>query len=1036
MANTRVGGHKMLSMEPSGGGSRGTTDAALAPPSISVRIVRTEEQTSIIMQRFTAYIIEVCDFGRTSEVAHRYGDFETLHRAVATECMGTTLPPMPPKGMDGTDMAVVAKRKVELEKLLRFMLQAPEVLQEKTLNIWKFLNLSNPAVIAGRFVLVPRGRGSILKTLTKLCDPKYKDDVYRLAHPSITDVLFEALRELRGGSDNNHWCRQSGGRNAICSLLAAALGATEACRARLIEADVVSLLLGVVEREEGALDDCRLALNVVVAREAERFPALFATFLCRGGMSQLAVLAQRPKCQEFVAKLLWLAWDAPTRRPFAQRDGQGLKLLKSLLASTSPTCALLGAVLLAGLVAHNELDSDYRASALEKVRELLEKPEGAEDPQFTKTLCGANAVLVRLAGLLEDPDLTPLILGLLCAARPPAAKLSPIAGNLANLVGDRGNSVHSEETRARAAELLLHIQGSPASGGEGPASGPATTLDLENCEGIADHEEALDKAMRWQLEEALVKSGQALEASELQVLDVRALGAHRLQTLPALDFGTFERSLTSFKAAREGLDKFVNASARLHADMLRQLQELQTAQPAVADEQLYKDRLVTVERLYAEVKSQREALAVADAQARQTQGSAEGSAQSLKRAAEELKCVEDEVNGLRVARGEKETDATKLRHKANTPNIEQMKQQASASLERNAAQVKELQVIGQRVQQGDPDYLKEGESRESKINELAAKLTSLKKQHQALLQQQKELDFDPVEMGRKASQLEAEAAELESRASALEARRSELERQRAELTGSASRDSAEAKAAQERRSSIASRLQSTEAEARSKLSALRPLIQEHHAVWQRLIGKQKKLDSDHASLGNRLADARAAAAKEASSRAELASSVQGLVEILQGLQSFLTQVGTDPSPAAHPQTFAMDEAPPALVPASAAAAGSAPSLSSTAPAAATTAASGGGAALLDSSVMDEFDAFLSEGVGSLLPTTSAGTAGGGGTTAPVGGGDVFGADADLDDDILFGSGPPVAAPAAESAQAPAPALVPAAAPEPVIPDEL
>merc|ERR1719326_1557630 len=320
------------------------------------------------------------------------------------------------------------------------------------------------------------------------------------------------------------------------------------------------MLLGVVEREENALGDARTALNVVVAREADRFGQLLAAFLCRGGMSQLFVLAQRAKCQEFVAKLLWLAWDAPTRAPFAQPGGQGLRLLQALLRSSVPTCALLGAVLLSGLVANGDLGTDpsHRSEAINMIRGVLKSPEAAADPQFTKTLCGANATLVRLAGMIEDSDLAPLILGLLCAARPPPAKMERISGNLASMVGDRGSAVHSEETRARAAELLLHIQGaaaSPSHQGTTTTSGApgASAVDLERCEGIAEHEESLEKAMRWQLDEALGKSRQALDRTAGSVQEVAAVGQHRLQVLPPLDFTSFDTCLTAFKNSRQAL---------------------------------------------------------------------------------------------------------------------------------------------------------------------------------------------------------------------------------------------------------------------------------------------------------------------------------------------------------------------------------------------------------------------------------------------------------------------------------------------------
>ncbi|CAE8624768.1 unnamed protein product, partial [Polarella glacialis] len=196
-------------------------------PCITVRIIRTEEQMSLMMQRFTAYVIQINDFGRVKEVTHRYGDFETLHKTVLTECPGAGLPNMPPKGLDGTDVAVVAARKVELEKVLRAMLSSPEVLMEKELSIWKFLDLGNPAVIVGRFIMVPRARANALKTMSKLNDVKYNDDVYRLGHQVVTDLLMEGLREQRRGNSESHWATQAGARTAICQLVAGALGTSD-----------------------------------------------------------------------------------------------------------------------------------------------------------------------------------------------------------------------------------------------------------------------------------------------------------------------------------------------------------------------------------------------------------------------------------------------------------------------------------------------------------------------------------------------------------------------------------------------------------------------------------------------------------------------------------------------------------------------------------------------------------------------------------------------------------------------------------------
>eukprot|EP00927_Polykrikos_kofoidii_P033979 TRINITY_DN28825_c0_g1_i1.p1 TRINITY_DN28825_c0_g1~~TRINITY_DN28825_c0_g1_i1.p1 ORF type:complete len:1053 (-),score=239.45 TRINITY_DN28825_c0_g1_i1:75-3233(-) len=902
---------------------------------LTIRITRTEEQVSMMMQRFTAYIVEVSDFGRNFEVSHRYGDFEALHKGIFAEAPGIMLPSMPPKGVDGTDMAVVAMRKVELEKIIRAMIACPEVLMEKSLLLWKFLNLPNPAVIAGRFVAVPRSRASTLKTLAKLNDPKYKEDIYRLSHNAMTDLFAEALREFRKGDvdGGNHWCWQPGGRQAVCQLLAVALG-IESARTRLLEADVIGSLLGLVERDESSLDDARAALNVVVAREADRFGTLLAAFLRRGGISQLTTLAQRMKSQEFVAKLLWLAWEAPARAPFSQPGGQGLRLLQALMQSQTPTCSLLGGVLLAGLVASGDFDADptHRAEALRMVRNVLSRPEAATDPTFTKTLCGSNAALVRLASLLEDADLAPLILGLLCAARPAASKLGRIAGNLASIVADKGGAMHSEETRARAAELLLHTQGTGGgatgggtgvgAGGSGGSAGGAggagsgsgiSAADFERYEGIADHEESLEGALRQQLEDGVVKTRKALETQVQGVTEVAAVAEKRLKPLPVVDFSIFDKSFSLFKLSRENFEKIVRDSRSLSHNMESQLNELSKARPSSVDPHVYKERLLAAERIAADVKSQRSTLVEAESEMRLKQSAAEASSAEQRRAAEDSRRMDEEISTLRAKRSEKDSEANRLRHKANTPNLDNMKRQIADSLERNLAEAKNLQMIGQRVQQGDPDYLKEGENRERKIADLSSKLQQLKKQHQSLLQQQKELDFDPRLLGDQASRAESEALDCQARIDSLENRRLDADRLRMEKTSESSRDAEEVRTAQERKASAATRLSVTESEARRLMGDLQPLIQEQHSGWQRLLAQQKKLESDRQSLDGKITEASRAATSEHQSRSDLARQVHALIENLTRLQTFLINVDGDDvnvgaaSPVRASNSFDLDE---------------------------------------------------------------------------------------------------------------------------------
>merc|ERR1719191_1016158 len=115
--------------------------------------------------------------------------------------------------------------------------------------------------------------------------------------------------------------------------------------------------------------------------------------------------------------------------------------------------------------------------------------------------------------------------------------------------------------------------------------------------------------------------------------------------------------------------------------------------------------------------------------------------------------------------------------------------------------------------------------------------------------------------------------------------------------------------AQERRSSLAAQVASLESQCRSQLSALQPMITENHQGWQRLIGQQKKLDSDNRALSGKLEDASRAGEMEAGVRAELNSRIDELAGYLQGLRSFLENVGQEPTPVAAPRTPVSPVAP-------------------------------------------------------------------------------------------------------------------------------
>jgi len=892
------------------------TTFATTPSCLGVRIVRTEEQMSLMMQRFTAYIIEINDFGKTTEVAHRYSDFETLHKALLTENPQLQLPPLPPKGADGTDSAVIAARKVDLEKLLRGMLENEQVLMERSLHLWKFLELGNPTVIAGRFVLAPRARPTVFKTLAKLNDDKYRDDVYRLGHSVVTELLLEGLREMRKGTDSNHWSCTPGGRLPLCQLVAGALGTTQAARERLVDAGVINLLLGLVQTEESALDDVRPALNVIVAREGEKLGTFIARFLTTGGLLQLLDLVQRQRCQEFVAKLLWYSWDAGTRSAFAQPGGVGLKVLQTLLRSSTSSCSLLAAVLLGAMVAAGDFqDSSHRHEALKLVKGTLDHPEAAKEPQFAKVLMGGTSSLIRLAAMLEDIDLAPLVLQLLCTCKPPGNKLDQISGNLAALISNKGVG-HSEQTRALAAELLLHIQGSgstasaeanDSSQAAVPAKPRAGQLNdlLERCEGIATHEESMEAALRTQLHEGVAKGLKALEPQGVHVKEAREMANGRLKDLPTLDFQHFDAAFARLRSAREALGNHVKNCENLHENIDRQLRDLQTARPKV-EPHIYKEKLLAAESLYAEVKAQREQFASAEAEAKEKTQKAEACSSKLKTLNEELRRYDQELHEMRTQRRDKESKAATLRSKANLPGLEDRKRQIADDIKNNLDEAKLLQAQAARVNVGEPGYLNEGQSREQKISEITAKLNELKRYHQTLLQKQKEFDIDPVALGNEATQLEGEASRLDESIGDLEYKQREAERARLDASSDATRENEDARVARDHTSHLASRLSSMERDAKAQLASLQPMIQEQHAGWQRLMQQQRSLDEDQRSLSTKLLEVTQSADTEARAREQVSILLQDLVKSLlncaSSLQACAEDVTTVPSatPAASP----------------------------------------------------------------------------------------------------------------------------------------
>eukprot|EP00439_Symbiodinium_sp_Y106_P041044 s908_g5.t1 len=353
--------------------------------------------------------------------------------------------------------------------------------------------------------------------------------------------------------------------------------------------------------------------------------------------------------------------------------------------------------------------------------------------------------------------------------------------------------------------------------------------------------------------------------------------------LPGLDFKAFDHAFDSFRAAREALAANAQKCESLHQTISRQLSDLQ---------------------LYSEVKSQRDAFATADAEAKEKTSRSQASTAKMKTLTDALRRYDQELQELRSERKDKETKAAMLRSQANTPGLADRKRQVQEDIDRNLEEARELQVIGRRVQQGEDGYIPEGQSRESKISELTAKLNEPRLRF--VQGSSKELDIDPVDLGNRAEKLETEARDLDSRVIALEDKQRQAERERIEASGDATREAEDARIARDHSSNLSSRLASVERDAKAQLSALQPMIQEQHAGWQRLLEKQRNLDEDgmcslegigayitqdQHNLAMKLLEAKTSADSEARAREHVAGVVQALIQSLLGFSTFLDSCG-------------------------------------------------------------------------------------------------------------------------------------------------
>jgi len=387
--------------------AKGGSDLKVKMP-IQVSIPRTEEKSGYVTA-YTAYCIQVVDFGRPYTVEKRFDDFNKLYADLTGLVDDGSLPALPEKKMfSSTNAEVVAERKPQLEKLLKYALRREEIVFDTGHCIAKFLEIPVGAMVCLRYLMSKGKKHSYTRQCWKLLEKQFlKEHAWRICHESVVRMNLHLMstegaftvssttavtevaspKEIQPSGD--------GAPEAEAALPPAKLTEAdiemsvidmvkhsitegdEEARKCFAEENGIAVVLGMMLRlvkkaGEAAGPDKRLkeVLTALIRAEGEHFPAVFAAFLSSGGIAHLAAFAPLCAAQasfaEFMGKALWLAWELDTQKAFLQAssaDGDALAVLGALFSSGSKSGQLLAGLLLSTLISNGLFSHDQAVEA-------------------------------------------------------------------------------------------------------------------------------------------------------------------------------------------------------------------------------------------------------------------------------------------------------------------------------------------------------------------------------------------------------------------------------------------------------------------------------------------------------------------------------------------------------------------------------------------------------------------------------------------------------------------------------------------------
>lgn len=354
------------------------------------------------------------DFGRQSEINHRFDDFAKLHESLSS-IPSVSLPPLPPKNMfGGNDPKVVEERRPMLEKLMRECLGNEKVLTcDANDMIYKFLEIPHEGMLVVRF-LCPSTRKEYLLKLPELIQGEASRENYRL----FTEPVMKALLSVLVDSSTEIFDVK--GKITALDVLQYILSQAHADPlVALVDVQQLFVSLGgisivwslLAKKESEVRDNCRRVLSSLITSNSaniEKYEGLIVQFLReQNGLSLLFESSSSgEKVDEIIGKLIWFGLSEEVQKIIANHS-QGLALLGKLYSSPDVNARTLSGLTLSVLISSGAISDQSKVDrSIEGINSILSSLLNGGDKisgnTFLSSLCrGSPNGLRRMINCIE-----------------------------------------------------------------------------------------------------------------------------------------------------------------------------------------------------------------------------------------------------------------------------------------------------------------------------------------------------------------------------------------------------------------------------------------------------------------------------------------------------------------------------------------------------------------------------------------------------------------------------------------------------------